>query len=145
MDGPAGSEFVTDNRTLLKAIRMPEDFVSPTEGSAPHTASRVLFDIPNNDGTAKPETTKQLDANHLRILVAEDDPVNSRIIQKRLEKSGHEVHHTVNGEDCASAYGAKRAFFDVVLMDMQVSISPMSPCLLSIPNFLEAALRTYDL
>jgi CheY-like chemotaxis protein len=145
MDGPAGSEFVTDNRALLKAIRMPEDFVSPTEGSAPHTASRVLFDIPNNDGTAKPETTKQLDANHLRILVAEDDPVNSRIIQKRLEKSGHEVHHTVNGEDCASAYGDKRAFFDVVLMDMQVSISPMFPFLLSIPNFLEAAPNTYDL
>jgi len=146
MDGPAGSEFVTDNRTLLKAIRMPEDFVaSPTEGSAPHTASRVLFDIPDNGGTAKPETAKQLDANHLRILVAEDDPVNSRIIQKRLEKSGHEVHHTVNGEDCASAYGDKRAFFDVVLMDMQVSISPMSPFILSIPNFLEAALKIYDL
>jgi CheY-like chemotaxis protein len=53
-------------------------------------------------------------------LVAEDDPVNSRIIQKRLEKSGHDVHHTVNGEDCASAYGEKPAFFDVVLMDMQV-------------------------
>jgi CheY-like chemotaxis protein len=78
-------------------------------------------------------------------LVAEDDPVNSRIIQKRLEKSGHEVYHTVNGEDCASAYGDKQAFFDVVLMDMQVSISPMSPFLLSIPKISEAALKTYDL
>jgi PleD family two-component response regulator len=48
---------------------------------------------------------KSLNAEHLQILVAEDDPVNSRIIQKRLEKSGHEVHHTVSGEDCASAYG----------------------------------------
>lgn len=52
--------------------------------------------------------------------MAEDDPVNSRIIQKRLEKSGHEMHHTVNGEDCASSYGEKSAFDDVVLMDMQV-------------------------
>lgn len=125
-DGPPGAEFVTGNRTLLKAVRMPDEFTaSPTEESPPHTASRVLFNIPDNDATAKPEPPRKLDAEHLQILVAEDDPVNSRIIQKRLEKSGHEVHHTVNGEDCASAYGNKPAFFDVVLMDMQVSISPL--------------------
>jgi anti-sigma regulatory factor (Ser/Thr protein kinase) len=136
IDGPAGSEFVTDNKTLLKAVRIPEDFVaSPTEETPPHTASRVLFDIPDSNDTAKPEIYKKLDAEHLQILVAEDDPVNSRIIQKRLEKSGHEVHHTVNGEDCASAYGDKPAFFDVVLMDMQVSFSPMSQFVLSILDF----------
>ena len=128
IDGPPGSEFVTDNKTLLKAVRMPEDFVtSPMEENPPHTASRVLFALPDGDcspePSSKPETPEKLDAEHLQILVAEDDPVNSRIIQKRLEKSGHEVHHTVNGEDCASAYGDKPAFFDVVLMDMQVSIS----------------------
>jgi CheY-like chemotaxis protein len=124
IDGPPGSKFITDSRTLLKAVRIPEDFVSsPTEESPPHTTSRVLFDIPDRHSIAKPETAKKLDAEHLRILVAEDDPVNSRIILKRLEKFGHEVHHTVNGEDCASAYGDKPAFFDVVLMDMQVSSS----------------------
>ncbi len=120
--GPAGSEFVTDNKTLLKAIRIPDDFVdSPVEEAPSHTASRVSFDIPDKVG-AKPDNSEKLDADHLQILVAEDDPVNSRIIQKRLEKSGHKVHHTVNGEDCARAYGDKPAFFDVVLMDMQVSI-----------------------
>jgi PleD family two-component response regulator len=103
---------------------MPEDFVvSPTEETPRHTASRVLFDIPDGDCSPKSEAPEKLDAEHLQILVAEDDPVNSRIIQKRLEKSGHQVHHTVNGEDCASAYGDKHVFFDVVLMDMQVSIS----------------------
>ena len=123
IEGPPGAEFVTDNKTLLKAIRMPEDFVaSPTEENAPHTASRVLFALPDGDDSSTPESPKILDAEHLQILVAEDDPVNSRIIQKRLEKSSHQVHHTVNGEDCASAYGDKPAFFDVVLMDMQVSI-----------------------
>ncbi|PMD35535.1 putative cyanobacterial phytochrome B [Hyaloscypha variabilis F] len=123
IDGPPGSEFVTDNKTLLKAVRMPEDFVvSPTEETPRHTASRVLFDIPDGDCSPKSETPEKLDAEHLQILVAEDDPVNSRIIQKRLEKSGHQVHHTVNGEDCASAYGDKHVFFDVVLMDMQMPI-----------------------
>ena len=120
MTGPSGSEFVTDNKTLLKAVRMPDEFgEEPAEEEVPpHTASRVLFDIPQDDSSPSP----QPDADHLQILVAEDDPVNSRIIKKRLEKSGHAVYHTINGEECASAYGEKPALFDVVLMDMQMPI-----------------------
>jgi len=62
----------------------------------------------------------------MQVLVAEDDPVNSRIIQKRLSKLGHEVSLTVNGEECSSAYGDKSGSFDIVLMDMQVSDSRSS-------------------
>lgn len=71
------------------------------------------------------------DANHMKVLVAEDDPVNSRIIKKRLEKLGHEVSLTVNGEECADLYGEKAGFFDIVLMDMQVRlilIPSHTPC-----------------
>jgi nitrogen-specific signal transduction histidine kinase len=119
LEGPAGSEYVTDNKTLLRAVRMPDEFAeNPQEDVPSHVASKVFFDLPDEQAQI---TEKPRDATHLQILVAEDDPVNSRIIQKRLEKSGHDVHHTVNGEDCASAYGEKPAFFDVVLMDMQVS------------------------
>ena len=57
----------------------------------------------------------------MRVLVAEDDPVNSKIVKKRLEKLEHTVFLTVNGEDCASAFGERPKDFDVVLMDMQVS------------------------
>lgn len=56
------------------------------------------------------------------VLVAEDDPINSKIIKKRLEKMGHEVKLTVNGKECYETFGDdtdKR--YDVVLMDMQVS------------------------
>jgi CheY-like chemotaxis protein len=55
-----------------------------------------------------------------QVSVAEDDPINSRIIKKRLENAGHEVYHTVNGEEFAATYGEKPAFIDVILMDMQV-------------------------
>jgi len=118
-EGPPGSEFVTDNKTLLKAIRIPDDF-TPTEEPSPHTTSRVLFDIPDKKGRPAPEEPRPQDAENLKILVAEDDPINSKIILKRLEKSGHEVHHTVNGEECASAYGEAPESYDVVLMDMQM-------------------------
>ena len=122
LEGPPGTEFVTDNKTLMKAIKMPDEFAespvrTPVEEVPPHIASRVVFDIPKDDPSPPPQYVE-----HLQILVAEDDPVNSRIIKKRLEKSGHEVHHTINGEECAGAYGEKPAFFDVVLMDMQMPI-----------------------
>jgi CheY-like chemotaxis protein/nitrogen-specific signal transduction histidine kinase len=121
LEGPPGSEYVAGNRTLLKAVRMPDEFAETpddVEDVPPHNASRVLFDIPKET----PSPPSKQDAEHLQILVAEDDPVNSRIIKKRLEKSGHEVYHTINGEECAGAYGEKPAHFDVVLMDMQMPI-----------------------
>lgn len=122
IEGPPGSEYIKDSKSLLKAIRMPDEFRENSgEESHPHTASRVLFDLPENP--RKNEKSQDMNADHLQVLVAEDDPVNSRIIKKRLEKAGHEVHHTVNGEDCATAYGEKPAFFDVILMDMQVSFA----------------------
>lgn len=83
----------------------------------PRTPSRALFDIPNNPTTRPDPPT----AEDLYILVAEDDPINSKIMKKRLEKSGHTVQLTINGEECSSAYEDSAAFFDVVLMDMQVS------------------------
>ena len=82
----------------------------------PRPPSRPIFDLPNNR-TKRPDPPT---AEDLHILVAEDDPINSKIMKKRLEKIGHTVQLTINGEECSSAYGDRAAFFDVVLMDMQV-------------------------
>ncbi|MCJ1344127.1 Light-sensor Protein kinase [Peltigera leucophlebia] len=61
-------------------------------------------------------------AENLQILVAEDDPINGKIVRKRLEKIGHSVHLTVNGEDCANAFRDRADYFDAVLMDIQMPI-----------------------
>jgi light-regulated signal transduction histidine kinase (bacteriophytochrome) len=65
--------------------------------------------------------TSEPTAQKLRVLVAEDDPINAKIIQKRLGKLGYSVHWTVNGEECAAAYFENPVSWDVVLMDIQVS------------------------
>lgn len=130
--GPSGYEYITDTKTLLKAVKIPDEDVVEMSPTRPH--GKVLFDLPDKQENieASPEASpdsghpRQQNADHLQVLVAEDDPVNSRIIIKRMEKSGHQVHHTVNGEDCSSAYGDKAAFFDVVLMDMQVWIASLT-------------------
>ena len=117
-EGP-GTATVMDSKTPIKPIRMPEEVSTgspPNEKMPTRTPARVLFDVP--DKPQKP--AEALSPHHLRVLVAEDDPINSKIIKKRLEKIGHDVQLTVNGEECSSAYGDEAAFFDVVLMDMQV-------------------------
>ncbi len=54
----------------------------------------------------------------LRILLAEDNPVNQRVACLMLEKQGHNVTIAVNGREAAAALG--RDTFDVVLMDVQM-------------------------
>lgn len=66
-------------------------------------------------------STDRNNAKNLQILVAEDDSINRKIVQKRLEKLGHSVHLTINGEDCANAFRDRADLFDAVLMDIQVS------------------------
>ena len=122
-EGP-GLAKVTDSKTPIRPIRMPGESStgSPVSEYPPReselsarTPSRVLFDIPDKNARVEPP-----DAKRLHVLVAEDDPINSKIIKKRLEKAGHEICLTINGEECSSTYGERPAFFDVVLMDMQV-------------------------
>jgi signal transduction histidine kinase/FixJ family two-component response regulator len=54
----------------------------------------------------------------LRVLVAEDNSVNQRLISRLLEKRGHEVNVVKNGLEALRALAIKN--YDLVLMDMQM-------------------------
>lgn len=113
-----GSSNINDQGTPVRALRMPDEIGSSQATANPYHAYGSIDEVSNSD---RMDRSGPPTAEHLSVLVAEDDPVNSRIIKKRLEKAGHEVSLTVNGEECASLYGDKSELFDVVLMDMQVS------------------------
>ena len=119
-----GEQIVVDSKTPIKPVRLPEEDSAGSiqvEPSLPDAVARspgrALFNVSNDHKGEQ----KSRDPAQLQALVAEDDPINSKIMKKRLEKIGHDVHLTINGEECASTYGDNAAFFDVVLMDMQVS------------------------
>jgi len=54
----------------------------------------------------------------LRVLVAEDNPVNQRVVTAMLSRLGHSVTLAQNGEQAYRGYLANR--FDLVLMDVQM-------------------------
>jgi signal transduction histidine kinase/ligand-binding sensor domain-containing protein/CheY-like chemotaxis protein len=56
--------------------------------------------------------------NGLRVLVAEDNLVNQRLIARLLQKWGHEVTIVASGEQAVEAAAASP--FDLVLMDVQM-------------------------
>jgi CheY-like chemotaxis protein len=84
-------------------------FTLPTE-SAPAVAEPAAADNPF-DGTLSKR-------NPLRILVAEDNGVNRRVVLAMLNRFGYEPDIVVNGREALEA--ARRQPYDVVLMDIQM-------------------------
>ena len=54
----------------------------------------------------------------LRILVAEDNPVNQRLVARLLEKRSHRVSLAANGQEALSIL--KRETLDLIFMDVQM-------------------------
>lgn len=117
----------TGTRMPIKAIKMPnseeysdlprpqrtlesDSLLELSESEARKVAERT-------HATAEASTSKPAG---LKLLIAEDDPINMKILRKRFEKAGHEVFHAVNGEDCAAMYAERSGSYDAILMDMQV-------------------------
>ncbi|ORY62609.1 uncharacterized protein BCR38DRAFT_346251 [Pseudomassariella vexata] len=127
---PVGFTYVQDTKTPIKPIKMPDDYADQPTMPQPSPSSRVLFEILDRSSKSTPHDGTSRTPNHqapgssgeLQVLIAEDDPINMKILRKRLEKAGHHVTHAVNGEDCAAVYGGKSKDFDVILMDMQMPI-----------------------
>jgi signal transduction histidine kinase/DNA-binding response OmpR family regulator len=56
----------------------------------------------------------------LRVLVAEDNPVNQLVTRRLLEKRGHDVEIARDGRQAVAAFD--RGGFDLILMDVQMPV-----------------------
>jgi len=61
------------------------------------------------------------DVKHsVRILLAEDNPVNQRLAKMMLEKAGYHVEVADNGKDVLEKYTRNPENFDLIFMDIQM-------------------------
>ncbi|MBL8173853.1 MAG: response regulator, partial [Bryobacterales bacterium] len=58
------------------------------------------------------------DTRPLRVLVAEDNPINQKLVVRMLERQGHEVEVAADGKQAYMLTGHKH--YDLVLMDVQM-------------------------
>jgi CheY-like chemotaxis protein len=65
-----------------------------------------------------PDVTPMRAARRLRVLVAEDNPVNQKLAQHLLERRGHTPIVVTNGREAVTAASGDR--FDLILMDLQM-------------------------
>lgn len=56
----------------------------------------------------------------LKILVAEDNATNQKVLRKLLERAGHHAHVVANGEEALDAL--EQSQFDIAIVDMQMPI-----------------------
>ncbi|MDD5763259.1 MAG: response regulator, partial [bacterium] len=92
----------------------------------------VLFNaihFSRTDGGQDPPGISRLSERHLRksggartlkILVAEDNPVNQMVIARILERAGHAVTMVENGENALDA--VKSQGFDIALLDLHMPV-----------------------
>ncbi|KAJ5465552.1 hypothetical protein N7530_009339 [Penicillium desertorum] len=135
-DPHSSLENITDSGVPMGALRMsrhsgslrsPESEATKEDKSyfpqVSSTAETSQTPSPGPASSAPPTTVPSTtEYGPFNVLVAEDDPINSKIIQKRLTKLGHTVTLTSNGEACRVAFSSAPKSFDVVLMDIQMPI-----------------------
>ncbi len=90
-----------------------------TQESLLNVISKALGE--RNDPPATPRATIVAAAERpLRLLLAEDNPVNQRVAMRLLEKQGHSVVVASTGAEALEIYSREK--FDVVLMDVQMPV-----------------------
>ena len=96
-------------RDLMKAI-ISSLGTDPVSGKAPRSAEYEIL----------PEYSPQRRRSSLRILLAEDNLINQRLMVRLLEKSGHQVTLVRTGTAALDAIAKAGKPFHIVLMDVQM-------------------------
>jgi signal transduction histidine kinase/CheY-like chemotaxis protein len=94
---------------------------SPGRGSQFRVSFTLETGMPSGDYLI-PDTDRVTDLHGMRILVAEDNVVNQKIIGKLLEKAGCQVKLAVNGQEAAEMALGSAERFEAILMDMQMPV-----------------------
>ena len=84
------------------------------------STSNLADESQDNSASLAGRTTRTVPPRPLRILLAEDNPVNQRVAVGMLEKEGHLTTVVGNGAEVITRWRQEQ--FDLILMDIQMPI-----------------------
>jgi two-component system, sensor histidine kinase and response regulator len=91
-------------RDLVEGLALSLRSISGIDRGAPVVTSHLLAE----------------NRTRVRILVAEDNLVNQRLMTRLLEREGHSFYIAANGDEAVQAFAS--SIFDMVLLDIQMPI-----------------------
>jgi hypothetical protein len=133
--------IIGDHDTSIKTPSGGTDPWPTPEGLFPTSPSRSKDSSPISPVVESPSSAKSTTTNknyqiqypfpimelppqpkepNLKVLYAEDNLLNSRLLEERLRKKEYEVHVVADGQICADTVRATPDEYDIILMDIQV-------------------------
>ena len=109
-----------EERDLCEQLGVTQTILKPFRRSALLEALRASHGGVDQTQAPEPEKTAEERRPRLRILLAEDNLVNQRLISRLLEKMGHNV--TIAGDGQMALRLSTQQEFDLVAMDMQMPL-----------------------
>ncbi|KAF9651648.1 hypothetical protein BDM02DRAFT_3090893 [Thelephora ganbajun] len=126
--GSRKSSSVSDIDDLVEALA--SDRVDPVVAALGHPygetpATAVTERRPEGNAVSIPprmsRNTSGKKPTRLRVLIVEDNAINSKILGKRMLMDGHTVVYAANGQECVDIIRTDHEF-DCILMDIQMPL-----------------------
>lgn len=130
---PSGSSDMGDKGPTVSLARLSESTAIVKEPRTPArqhverppiSAAFVQSSVPLSNTVSPRDIIESTQAaprpEKLSVLVADDNSVNLSIFKRRLEKLGHEVKTSLDGQECFDAFQEHRDAMHFILMDINV-------------------------
>lgn len=116
-------QLTTGMRARCRELKAAAHLLKPVQKSELRDAIARVLGVREPTGAVQPKIGVCLQARkhpavHLRVLLAEDNPVNQLLVQRLLEKRGHSVVVASTGLEALDIL--QRENVDVVVMDIQM-------------------------
>ncbi|KIW69483.1 hypothetical protein PV04_05358 [Phialophora macrospora] len=106
------------HRQVESSTRSPSYFTERNRTDARHQS---ILPSPSETFSLTPLSEMQdLEVRPLTVLVADDNSINLQILQRRLEKMGHEVKVSWDGQECFDLLRVHQSAIDFILMDIEM-------------------------
>ncbi len=105
---------------LLKPVKLAELNQALSQVLSSGTCPTTAFHLagPRPSGTPRNHHCGDPQTHPLKVLLAEDNPVNQMVAVRMLERLGHQVTVAGNGQEAVTSW--QNGDYDVILMDVQM-------------------------